>query len=42
MAAAKQTTAIELPPLALQTIEIPLIGTAPLIVHAWSEKALRR
>lgn len=42
MAAAKQTTAIELPPLALQTIEIPLIGTAPLIVHAWSEKALRQ
>lgn len=41
MAAAKQSTAIELPPLALQTIEIPLIGTAPLIVHAWSEKALR-
>lgn len=40
-AAAKTATAIELPPLALETVEIPLIGTAPLIVHAWSEKALR-
>lgn len=39
--AAKSNTAIELPPLALETIEIPLIGTSPLIVHAWSEKALR-
>lgn len=37
----KSTTAIELPPLALETVEIPLIGTSPLIVHAWSEKALR-
>lgn len=42
MAAAKQSTAIELPPLALETVEIPLIGTAPLIVHAWSEKALKQ
>lgn len=39
--AAKTSTAIELPPLALETVEIPLIGTSPLIVHAWSEKALR-
>lgn len=41
MAAARTSTAIELPPLALETVEIPLIGTSPLIVHAWSEKALR-
>lgn len=41
MATPKQSTAIELPPLALETIEIPIIGTSPLIVHAWSEKALR-
>lgn len=40
-AAARTSTAIELPPLALETIEIPIIGTSPLIVHAWSEKALR-
>src|SRR5690606_31114943 len=39
--AAKTSTAIELPPLALETVEIPLIGTSPLIVHASSEKALR-
>lgn len=41
MAGAKSSTAIALPPLALETVEIPLIGTSPLIVHAWSEKALR-
>lgn len=41
-AAAKTSTAIALPPLALEVVEIPLIGTAPLIVHAWSEKALRQ
>lgn len=39
--AVKTSTAIELPPLALETVEIPIIGTSPLIVHAWSEKALR-
>jgi hypothetical protein len=38
---ASSSTAIQLPPLALETVEIPLIGTSPLIVHAWSEKALR-
>lgn len=41
MAVPKSSTAIDLPPLALETVEIPLIGTAPLIVHAWSEKVLR-
>lgn len=41
VAAAKTSTAIALPPLALEVVEIPIIGTAPLIVHAWSEKALR-
>lgn len=40
-AASKNSTSIELPPLSLETVEIPLIGTSPLIVHAWSEKALR-
>jgi hypothetical protein len=39
MAAAKQTTAIELPPLNLQTIDIPIIGDSGLICHAWSRKA---
>lgn len=39
MAAAKQSTAIELPPLNIQTIDIPIIGDSPLICHAWSKKA---
>ena len=41
MPAKSTSTAIELPPLSLETIEIPIIGISPLIVHAWSEKALR-
>ncbi|MDO1560424.1 hypothetical protein Q0812_13395 [Brevundimonas sp. 2R-24] len=40
MAAAKSTE-INLPPLNLQTLKVKLIGDSPLIVHAWSEKALR-
>lgn len=39
MAAAKQTLAIELPPLNIQTIELPIIGDSGLICHAWSKKA---
>lgn len=38
-AAPKQSTAIELPPLNIQTIDIPIIGDSPLICHAWSKKA---
>lgn len=41
MAAAKTSTAVELVPLAIQTVEVPVIGDSPLIVHAWSEKARR-
>lgn len=33
------SVAIELPPLAIQTIEIPVVGDSPLIVHAFSKKA---
>lgn len=33
------TTTIELPPLDIQRIDIPIIGEAPLICHAWSKKA---
>ena len=33
--------AIELPKLAIQTLKVRLIGDSPLIVHAWSPKALR-
>lgn len=41
MAASKTSTAIELPPLAIQTLRVPVIGDSALITHAWSEKALR-
>jgi hypothetical protein len=34
-----QTVAIELPPLKIEVMEITLIGDAPLICHAWSQKA---
>lgn len=37
--AASKSTAIELPPLNLQTIEVPIIGDSGLICHAWSRKA---
>lgn len=32
-------TAIELPPLAIHTLQVPIIGDSPLICHAWSKKA---
>lgn len=37
--ATKTATAIELPPLNIETVTFVLIGDSPLIVHAWSEKA---
>lgn len=39
MAAKPQTTTIELPPLNIQRIDIPIVGDSPLICHAWSKKA---
>lgn len=42
MAASAKSTAIELPPLALETISIPIIGTSPLICHAWDEKVRKQ
>lgn len=41
MAAAK-SAGIELPPLNIQTMKVTLIGDSPLIVHAWSPKALKQ
>jgi hypothetical protein len=35
----KENTAIELPRLDIQMMEVTLIGDTPLIVHAWSVKA---
>jgi hypothetical protein len=42
MAAAKQSTSIELPALNLQTIKVPIIGDSGLICHAWSAKARKQ
>jgi hypothetical protein len=39
MAPKKQETAVEVPKLKIQTVELHLVGTSPLVVHAWSEKA---
>jgi hypothetical protein len=41
MAAATKSTAIELPPLNIETLSVPLVGDSSLIVHAWSEKAIK-
>ena len=38
MATAK---AIEIKPIELETVDITIVGTTPLIIHAWSEKAKR-
>jgi len=35
------TPAVEIEPIASERILVPIVGTAPLIVHAWSEKAKR-
>ena len=40
MAAAAKGAGIELPPLNIQTLKVTLIGDSPLIVHAWSPKAI--
>lgn len=39
--APKETTTIQLPQLAIQMMDVTLIGDTPLIVHAWSLKAKR-
>ena len=33
------TPTVQLPKIPAETIKVPIIGTAPLIVHAWSAKA---
>ena len=37
--ATKKTEAVEIKPMELQTVNITIVGTTPLIVHAWSDKA---
>lgn len=39
---AKNSVAIDLPPLDLRIIEIKVVGDSPLICHAWSEKAKKQ
>ena len=39
--ATKNTQTVELLPIELETVSITIVGTTPLIVHAWSEKAKR-
>jgi hypothetical protein len=36
-----ESPAVQINRIAAETLRIPIIGTAPLIVHAWSEKAKR-
>lgn len=42
MAAPAKTTAIELPPLNIQTVKVPIVGDSGLICHAWSAKARKQ
>lgn len=39
MATVKKTSEIIVTPMNIQTIDITIVGTTPLIVHAWSDKA---
>lgn len=39
MAAAAKPTAIDIPPLNIESIKVAVIGDSPLICHAWSAKA---
>jgi hypothetical protein len=34
--------AVQLPKISAETMRVPIIGTAPLIVHKWSDKAKRQ
>jgi hypothetical protein len=34
--------AVQLPKISAETMKVPIIGTAPLIVHKWSDKAKRQ
>ena len=41
MATKKKEAAVVIPQLTVEVIELKLVGTSPLITHAWSEKAVR-
>lgn len=40
--AGASTTAIQLPAMRIEAVQLTLVGDSPLIVHAWSEKAKRQ
>lgn len=42
MVAAPKSTSVELPPMNIQTLDIPIIGDSCLICHAWSSKAKKQ
>jgi hypothetical protein len=39
MATTKKAASVEIKPMELATIDVTIVGTTPLIVHAWSHKA---
>jgi hypothetical protein len=39
MATTKKSATVEIKPMELQTVDITIVGTTPLIIHAWSDKA---
>lgn len=39
MAKAPSPITIELPPMTIERIDVPIVGDSPLICHAWSKKA---
>jgi len=39
MATTKKNATVEIKPMELQTVDITIVGTTPLIIHAWSDKA---
>lgn len=42
MAAATKSANIELKPLNVRRIDVPIVGDSPLVVHAWSKKAMQQ
>ena len=39
MATTKKNATVEIKPMELHTVDLTIVGTTPLIVHAWSDKA---
>lgn len=42
MAGATKNVGIDLPPLRIEEVQVPIIGTSPLICHAWSAKSKKQ